>query len=417
VTAAKAGSGLAVVELDAGEYYIGGTLQTTDGAYAQVPIPRVLSTDKKVTLVIRPKQGVHAPAPPYYGTLNVGGLVFRSTLTGQAYSGTNGVPSIIGGPDYVHGSGTSLWSYMTLHLKGIRFRQAANPSLCCINAGLIERLVMEDLSADTLGKNTGDVHFGTQPTNPCGIFNIVPINNLDGCEYRGFFDICGHYAGPAIGELTTIAGTLLSYENYVALNLQTPWHHDANIKAIDYLNIIQASGVKKGALTVNGGANLDLRDLAATTFIARSKRNTTSLNLTATAWADVDTATDLVIDANPGDWIGVGLSAAYGNQAPTISMDAVSVIAGAPVNSWAVDGAAPTAAFTGIDAWGAAASAVNYAGGMMFRKVVAGDIDANGQVTLRLRYRASAATGKTLFATADDPLTFFAENRGRTGRL
>jgi hypothetical protein len=49
----------------------------------------------------------------------------------------------------------------------------------------------------------------------------------------------------------------------------------------------------------------------------------------------------------------------------------------------------------------------------MPRVLVAGDI-VKGQATLRLRVRLNLAnTNKTLFANANQPFVFWAENRGR----
>lgn len=146
---------------------------------------------------------------------------------------------------------------------------------------------------------------------------------------------------------------------------------------------------------------------------ARTVRTAGNLTLNSTNWADVDTALDLSIPCAVNDWVEVGVSALWNNEAVGGRLDAVSVVSGSPVNSWA-DDAAPNNAHDGVVSWGAAASVFTWAGGTIIKKIVAGDLSA-GVCTIRLRYRTATASNKTLLGTATDPLVFFASVVSGTG--
>lgn len=140
----------------------------------------------------------------------------------------------------------------------------------------------------------------------------------------------------------------------------------------------------------------------------RNDRTAGDLTLNSTTWADVDNGLDATVAAETGDWLLVGLSAFWGNQASVGFLDAVSLVAGAPVNSITLKGAPNNSAF-GVLAWGGAVSQQGYAGGAIPYQVQAGDL-STGNVTLRLRYRTFSAVNKTLGAQALIPLTFWVVN-------
>lgn len=231
ITWAKANTGAVVIELDDGEYYLIRDVQTTGNCRAQVPIlPRVAMTDQRVSLTIRSKQGARPINRPWNAP-NKGGVIFRSTLTGKIYSAAFGWPAMFGAIDLKYGGafdGINQASWMTLTFQGVTFRQPENPCLAAVNASLIDYRVFEDCAWDTLGMGA-DGHYTVQPTHPTGIADLPPMNGLDGNEWRGDNMVSGYYAGPSIGELMNNGGTIYSYENYVAANIQAPWHHLAMI--------------------------------------------------------------------------------------------------------------------------------------------------------------------------------------------
>jgi hypothetical protein len=143
-------------------------------------------------------------------------------------------------------------------------------------------------------------------------------------------------------------------------------------------------------------------------------RMSTDITLNSGTWANVDTGTDLTLEAQTGDVIEVGGSWLTSGSATTATFfDVASIVSGSPVNSWGIDGAVTTA-MEGIQAWRCDSNSIGLnqrvAGGMM-RVLLAGDI-SSGLVTLRLRYKQPTATNVTLYTGANRALHFWAKNLG-----
>jgi hypothetical protein len=126
-----------------------------------------------------------------------------------------------------------------------------------------------------------------------------------------------------------------------------------------------------------------------------------AITLNSTTWADVSGPADLVVAAEAGDVLAVSLSALLGAEAVNGCLDMATIVSSSPVNY--VSGNDGGASSLGVQAWLGPASASGNAAGTVFYTVASGDI-AGGNVTLRLRYRTTAATNKTLNASADQPL-------------
>lgn len=148
--------------------------------------------------------------------------------------------------------------------------------------------------------------------------------------------------------------------------------------------------------------------------IKYANRSAGNLVLNSGAWANVDVTTDMVMSAQAGDIIEVSASFLTSASALTATFfDIVSVVAGAPVNSWGTDSAVG-ANLEGIQAWRCDSNNAGLnprIGGSMFRAVTAGDI-VNGQVTLRLRYKQPAANNVTLYNDGTRVLQLAAKNHG-----
>jgi hypothetical protein len=165
-----------------------------------------------------------------------------------------------------------------------------------------------------------------------------------------------------------------------------------------------ATSVPSGTNCIHGPT---VRDYVKT---AHARRTAGDVVLNGTAWADVDTAVDLTLEAYPGDIVSVSVSHHGGSEAVVACYDAVSVVSGSPVNSWAVDGAV-SATSRGVLAWREETSVEPSAGGTIARAIVAGDLSSN-TLTIRLRGRTLTAAAKTERANADLPLAWSAVNHG-----
>jgi len=134
---------------------------------------------------------------------------------------------------------------------------------------------------------------------------------------------------------------------------------------------------------------------------AHAIRTSANITLNNTSWTNVDTGLDLVIPAQAGDVLMVMASMLVGNENISLYLDAATIVSGSPVNY--ISQGAGGASSQGVAAWRGWDNTIRPTlGGGVFYTVVSGDIDS-GNVTLRLRYRTSAGSNKTLFANADVP--------------
>jgi hypothetical protein len=222
--------GAAIILADDGVYTISSALTQTSRFNAQLTLPFVSQTDQRAALTIQSKTDTHNPTPFRYpgAPLPTAGVIFYSTLTGQTYSGTYGKPFIMAAPDQIHGTTAAQFSYMSLRLKGVAFRAPVNPSIGGINGEMLNRLIIEDFRADTTDPNLG-LLTATVPTHPTGIASLMPLNGMDGSEYRGFNEFTGWFAAAGIGELQNIAGVISATQNTVGLNIVTPFYHGSDL--------------------------------------------------------------------------------------------------------------------------------------------------------------------------------------------
>lgn len=139
-----------------------------------------------------------------------------------------------------------------------------------------------------------------------------------------------------------------------------------------------------------------------------AKRVSGDITLNSTSWANVDTGLDLVLDAATGDTILAGASMVIGSEATTLCLDVATIVSAAPVNYF---GTAGGAGDFGITSWLGTTGQVESAGAPTMYTLQSGDI-STGTVTLRLRYRTTSATNKTLRASSTLPFLWWAENIG-----
>lgn len=129
-------------------------------------------------------------------------------------------------------------------------------------------------------------------------------------------------------------------------------------------------------------------------------------SLTSSTWANVDTSLDLVVAARAGDYIFVSLSALHGSAAQQHFIDCAIIVAGAVQHSVG-SGEITTTTGEGIMGWGKESGTLSWVqGAATVPYLVQSNDVVNGTVTLRLRYRASGAV--TLYASAGNPLFFWA---------
>ena len=164
------------------------------------------------------------------------------------------------------------------------------------------------------------------------------------------------------------------------------------------------AGAEVGPLVSASGGSGHLVDFAT------ARRTSGDITANSTSWANVDTGTDLVLSATSGDYLECGFSAFLGNQSVNLGFDVATIVSASPVNY--ISGGAGGASAYGVQAWlgGDIGHAVAVGGSILYL-TVSGDI-SGGTVTLRLRYRTGTAANRTINATTNQPMHFWAKNIG-----
>jgi hypothetical protein len=148
---------------------------------------------------------------------------------------------------------------------------------------------------------------------------------------------------------------------------------------------------------------------ALPSFKARTTITSGNITITAATWGVTANASPtLVLAAKVGDWVEVGISALYQNDAVNGLLDVASMVSGAAVNAWGENGPENNA-HEGVPSWGGTPSAYSHVGGSIIRQVTANDLEKGGQLTLQLRGRTSSGT-RVIIANATDPFTMYAIN-------
>jgi len=140
-------------------------------------------------------------------------------------------------------------------------------------------------------------------------------------------------------------------------------------------------------------------------FIKKTAGNYTINNI---SWTNLDTGLDLVLRAEIGDVIEAAVSCWWAQESTDGYLDMATLVSGSPVHYFGGTGAGTNA---GVSGWGNNLTAGGPASGPVMYTLVSGDISAD-TVTLRLLFRTSVATNKTLKASADFPFFVQAKNLG-----
>lgn len=134
----------------------------------------------------------------------------------------------------------------------------------------------------------------------------------------------------------------------------------------------------------------------------------TSGNISVTSnsvFVAFDTNLDIALEAQAGDTIEVGLSAMCDNTASPLDFDAAFIVGGS-VTNWVSGGAT-----TGVPAWNIRGSDYLHAGGSILKALLVGDV-SGGQVTVRLFTAIEGTVARSVLATINTPVHFFAKNLG-----
>lgn len=201
--AVSSGSYVAAVLVPAGVHLLSSATRTTRSGNAQLTLPIIAPTARKVTLILRGGTGVASALPHWQQTSSeLNGSVLRSTYQ-QQMDNTHGEASVIGGPTPQGGYGrgdTTLFNNMCIVIDGVQIQTKSNHSAGWIS-GFDFRGMAQAIVTD------GAVFTDASPTtiavpDPSGFeFGLAmpaPANNAV-CEI-GSFSVEGFTYGVALSE-------------------------------------------------------------------------------------------------------------------------------------------------------------------------------------------------------------------------
>lgn len=167
---------------------------------AQIPLPAVATTGKKLTLVFRGGIGNDTYAHWEQTVGQVAGATIRTTLTGQTADGTWGAPSVVGTPTAGTYAAGNAFTNLRFVIAGVNIVAPFNPSL--IAWDLQKAAQTKVVAAGAFGNAgpAGSPALTTIPTNDLGV-GLRTSKNLNNavCDVDTF--ACeGFYYGAIIGE-------------------------------------------------------------------------------------------------------------------------------------------------------------------------------------------------------------------------
>lgn len=211
VAYAFAGSYYAEVIFSSNKTYVvsGAMVQNTGtvdanayGTNAQIPLPAVSQTGRKLTLVFR-SEG-HPTATHIFFAQTVehrSGATIRSTLTGQSIAMVNGlscVPCVIGAPRV---GGSNQWSNVHVVVDGLTVEMPFNPSMTGIFLQEIATCALGHVSVHAYAPASGGGSpITTKPTNDLGVGVSFPEQGNNDQVYVESLDVFGVYTGVTIDE-------------------------------------------------------------------------------------------------------------------------------------------------------------------------------------------------------------------------
>lgn len=239
---------------------------------AQIPLPFIAGTAQKLTLVFK---GAGEPPNAHWNvaTPQITGTVLKSTLTGQTYSGTYGLPSIIGAPTpeqsgYTSGGITgAVFANICVVVEGIQLQAPSNPTVCGwdLRGAAAARIISGSaLSADIPSTWTIGAAFNTAL--------LMPLSANNAYAEVGQWTAFGWYCGIAISEHTQIT-SMRAICCGVGIRVLGPYPHSAiiNHACVEACTVAAVQYVDIGAVPFPGLATarikINLLDIEGVSFI------------------------------------------------------------------------------------------------------------------------------------------------------
>jgi hypothetical protein len=269
-TYALAGPYYAEVVFDPKVYLCSGstTKTSTNKGNSQIPMPVVPVVGQKLTLVLR---GVRdASAVPHWQqtSIQAGGAVIKSTLTGLTVDGTYGAPSVIGGPTPAQGYGQSdaLFNNMLVVIDGLTVLVSSNPTIMGFDfSGMGEANIT---NATVNASTTPGNGLPTLPTHSWAYGVYMPQTRNNDNANIGNFSCEGMYTGLVLSEHAVVTSCRVVYCTTGILILgcssDTVLINYASVEAcVTTLQCVQVSGGLSASVRIDV---LDVEDTNSSPF-------------------------------------------------------------------------------------------------------------------------------------------------------
>lgn len=204
------GSYYGEVHFTPGIYAVKGALTTGSPTYgnAQIPLPVILDTDRKFTLVF--KGVTDASALPHWlqTSVQTGGVILRS-YDNSPGDGTHGSASVVGGPTWQQ-YGANTFSNMLFVVDGIAIVSRQDPRHVAWDFQALAEVSLPSLSANastTPGQFAGNLPL---PSHGGAGIRMPAVLNNDNCE-AGNVSVEGYQYGLIPSEHTNIKGLRIVY--------------------------------------------------------------------------------------------------------------------------------------------------------------------------------------------------------------
>lgn len=212
--ATTTGNYYAEIIFDPSKVYLvtGATIKGGDwDGNAQIPLPAVPTTGKKLTLVFKGGVGNDTFAHWQQTVGQVAGATIRTTLTGQTPDGTWGAPSVVGGPTAGDYSAGNAFTNLRIVIDGVNIVAPYNPSLIAWDFNKVAQTKIVCAGAFANAGPSGSPALTTIPTNDNGI-GLRTSKNLNNavCDVDTFA-VEGFYYGASVAEHFTALRYLAVY--------------------------------------------------------------------------------------------------------------------------------------------------------------------------------------------------------------
>lgn len=322
------GNYYAEIVFSPGKTYVvsGATIKGGDGqGNAQLPLPAVVTTGRKLTLVLKGGKGSDSFAHWEQTVGQVANATVRTTLTGLSADGTWGAPSVFGTPTAGTYAAGNAFSNLRMVVDGVNVVAPFDPGIIAFDFQKAAQTKIINAGAFANAGPDGSPDLQTIPTNDLGVGLRASRNTNNAVCDVDTFACEGFYYGAMMGEHFTALRFLAVYcHTGLYISCSGGQYHGGSIvyACIEQcVDAIEADGGSSGTFPLTIG-------LLDTEIIDNVIINDTLDALTGVAyWADTSAVSDMVSGAKNYKLISNMRADAPGAKtAPTVPATTVDLV-------------------------------------------------------------------------------------------